>query len=949
MKATAQARNVIWSLRWLTGVALILVLATIVSVGWTLSQLRQERRLAALEQRGLDQAVRELRETSEAAIQDLHTIFDHQKAATNRPTNAERFAALVRGDLKFGDHATARHVVRELTQQTERLTELSTHSAAWLSRYLAVGEDRHRRQALGQVRSLLAQLRTTIDGLEGRRQLEDALQFRQWRALTGEAAALQAGRMLRKYGERQSRDTTDFKSQLAEVARAVEQLGGEEDLDNLANLTENQIKPALERLQRSLLTFQTEGNPEEGIHSQAVDRLRAAILDAPGSLLGVHEAALELRREREWIKDQLLELNEEIYATRVDFAHLTRTRDAELSAQLEASLAVGWHRLIAFALIASGLFVWLARLMARGIHSQVVALQAAHAAAEQSHRSAQRLAEEQRAGAERLASTLHRLRASERRFRALSNAAPIGIFEHDSAGECTYVNSYAQRALGRLAIDCMRDGWRRLVHPEDLVAVHNEWQAALRDGATFAMTFRVLTSQGEIRWLHAHSTVVHFGAAEIIGRVGTVEDITARRQAEELMRLQEAALRSAANVMVITNRKGNIVWANPAFTTTTGYALEEVVGRNPRILRGAEPLRPPPPNFYADLWRTIRNGRVWHGEFYNRRKDGMPLIEDATITPVRDLQGVITHYVAVKQDITERKHQEEERALLEVHLHHSQKLESIGRLAAGIAHEINTPTQFVGDNLRFMQESLAQLQGVLALPSKFLSAARGQQLTPDLLDRAEATLVAADLDYISAEMPRAIEESLQGIDRVAKIVLAMKEFSHPGTEEKTLLDLNKALESTLTVARNEWKYVAELVTDFDPHLPLVMCLPGEFNQAILNLVVNAAHAIGDVFKDGVTAKGTITVSTRRDGEWAEVRIADTGTGIPEAARNRIFTPFFTTKGVGKGTGQGLAIARSVIVDKHGGTIAFETETGKGTTFHIRLPLRPVLTPAAQTA
>ena len=165
----------------------------------------------------------------------------------------------------------------------------------------------------------------------------------------------------------------------------------------------------------------------------------------------------------------------------------------------------------------------------------------------------------------------------------------------------------------------------------------------------------------------------------------------------------------------------------------------------------------------------------------------------------------------------------------------------------------------------------------------------------------------------------------------------MKDFSHPGTNEKTSMDLNRSIESTLTVCRNEWKYVADLVTEFDPALPPVNCLPGEFNQVILNLIVNAAHAIADVVGDGGT-KGAITVSTRLDGEWVEIRIRDSGTGIPEHARAKVFDPFFTTKGVGKGTGQGLAIAHNVIVEKHGGTIQFETELGKGTTFIIRLPL-----------
>jgi signal transduction histidine kinase len=183
-----------------------------------------------------------------------------------------------------------------------------------------------------------------------------------------------------------------------------------------------------------------------------------------------------------------------------------------------------------------------------------------------------------------------------------------------------------------------------------------------------------------------------------------------------------------------------------------------------------------------------------------------------------------------------------------------------------------------------------------------------------------------------------LQESLEGISRVATIVRAMKEFSHPGRKEKMALDLNHAIETTVLVARNEWKYTADLTTDLAPDLPQVPCLVHEFNQAMLNLIVNAAHAVGDVAAKTEGSKGSIKISTRQDGAWVEIRISDTGTGIPENIRHRIFDPFFTTKDVGKGTGQGLAIARSTVVDKHGGEINFESTVGKGTTFIIRLPI-----------
>ncbi len=287
--------------------------------------------------------------------------------------------------------------------------------------------------------------------------------------------------------------------------------------------------------------------------------------------------------------------------------------------------------------------------------------------------------------------------------------------------------------------------------------------------------------------------------------------------------------------------------------------------------------------------------------------------------------------------VFERSRANAERSSMEVQLRHAQKMESIGQLAAGIAHEINTPTQFISDNLRFLQDAFQDLRPILQ-DLHALSANSNETELAGLLQRLREAASAADAGYLSEEIPSAIRQSLEGVSRVAAIVGAMKNFSHPGTAEKSRVDLNKAIDCTLTVCRNEWKYVAEVKTDFDETLPTVACLPGEFNQVILNLVVNAAHAIGEVVKICPGAKGTIRVSTRRDGDFVEVRVADTGAGIPKNIQNKVFDPFFTTKGVGKGTGQGLAIVHSVIVDKHAGTIDFESTVGVGTVFIVRLPI-----------
>jgi signal transduction histidine kinase len=277
---------------------------------------------------------------------------------------------------------------------------------------------------------------------------------------------------------------------------------------------------------------------------------------------------------------------------------------------------------------------------------------------------------------------------------------------------------------------------------------------------------------------------------------------------------------------------------------------------------------------------------------------------------------------------------------LENELAQAQKLESVGRLAAGVAHEINTPVQFVSDSVSFVREAMDDLSQIVDRYRELRTVTENSDHKgADITAAAKAAEEAeddADLDYILENAPVALDRARDGLGRVAAIVRSMKEFAHPDRKEMAQVDINQAVKSTLVIATNEYKYVAEVETDF-AELPAVNCYAGEINQVVLNLIVNAAHAIGDVVK-GTSDKGTIKVSTRVLDDQIEIAIADTGKGIPVEVRSRIFDPFFTTKEVGKGTGQGLAIARTVVVEKHGGTLHFETELGKGTTFYIRLPI-----------
>jgi len=418
-------------------------------------------------------------------------------------------------------------------------------------------------------------------------------------------------------------------------------------------------------------------------------------------------------------------------------------------------------------------------------------------------------------------------------------------------------------------------------------------------------------------------------------------DITARKAAEEELKLYrqqlELALKAGHSGSFDRDIKNDVdVWS-PELAALYGLAVSEfggtsaswdclVLPEDREIARAAvqEALRT---GEYRAEWRIRRQndgevrwlaaqGKVFYGG------DGQP-----------------SRLLGVNVDITERKRAEEALRQSQSQLLMAQKLESIGQLAAGIAHEINTPIQYIGDNATFLAEAFRDLLRFLE-PHTELADALRNPARADFVTALEQSVPNVDVNYLRAEIPKATEQLLEGVARVARIVRAMKEFSHPGPVEKAPVDINRAIESTILVSKSEWKYVAELTTDLDPELPLVPCVGGEFNQVILNLIVNATHAISDVVRDS-NQKGSIRISTRRDGGWAEVRVSDTGAGIPEGIRARIFTPFFTTKEVGKGTGQGLAMAHSVIVKKHQGTIHFESEIGVVTTFVVRLPLQCV--------
>ena len=415
-----------------------------------------------------------------------------------------------------------------------------------------------------------------------------------------------------------------------------------------------------------------------------------------------------------------------------------------------------------------------------------------------------------------------------------------------------------------------------------------------------------------------------------------------RERLQSELDLRNSALDSArSHVMVVDvcRERWVIVYANRALAADHGYEPSELIGRSPAMLVPAADNA----GAFEQITAAVRDGTTTGNlEVLSRRQDGSRFWAGVVMAPVRSETGHIFYYVGVGANITaklaqqreQRELQEKlygemrERERMAIELRLAQKLESVGRLAAGIAHEINTPIQYIGDSVSFLQSAQADLD-------RLLKAYRDAIAGSSAIDAASRIEKEIDLEFLSREMPKAFERTLAGVERVAAIVRAMKEFAHPDSLEHSSADLNHALETTLTVAHNEYKYIAQIQTRLG-ELPPVPCNVGEINQVFLNLIVNAAHAIAESGKTVDT--GRITIATATLGSNVEISIEDNGCGIPQEHLEKIFDPFFTTKPVGKGTGQGLAIARSIIAEKHGGQIDVHSVVGQGTRFLLRLPI-----------
>ena len=519
------------------------------------------------------------------------------------------------------------------------------------------------------------------------------------------------------------------------------------------------------------------------------------------------------------------------------------------------------------------------------------------------------------------------LEESEKRLKAILENAPVGIKIVD--------------AESRRIVEINRFGEEMIGIPREMIIGRGCWEFLCPESKDFCPVMdageQVHNRETIITKSDGQSIVVAKTTVPISleGRKHLIDifvDITHYKNAvagvRKAHREKELLIKSIPSILIGVAPDGLVSQCNPLSEKTFGIPASEMLGK-PFSLCGIQWDWPRVNEAVADC--LGRTSSVSLEKLRFTRENGTEGFLGVTLTPVASDDGDKPGFLVMGADITNR-------IMLELQLDQARKLEAIGQLAAGIAHEINTPTQYIGDNIRFFQDAFNDMKPLLehyrVLPDRLSE----EGVSESILREMKENIAGGDMDYLLAEIPQALEQTLEGVERVSTIVHSMKEFSHPGAKEKTAVDINRAIENTVTVSRNEWKYVARLETDLDPLLPPVWCLPAELNQVILNMITNAAHAVGEVVGDGSDEKGLITISTLNKGDTVEIRISDTGAGIPLKIRDRVFDPFFTTKEVGKGTGQGLAISRSVIVDKHGGTVTFETEAGKGTSFIIHLPV-----------
>ncbi len=565
---------------------------------------------------------------------------------------------------------------------------------------------------------------------------------------------------------------------------------------------------------------------------------------------------------------------------------------------------------------------------------------------------------------------LTELEESEMRYRAIVEDQTELICRFRPDGTLTFVNLAYCRYFQKTPEELLGNSFLPLIPQEDQHIITKQQNLLTAQNPVVLYEHRVILPDGDVRWQQWFDRALYDEKGEAMEFQAVGRDITHQKVAEEELENAradlEARVRERTKELQIANEKlrdeianrreaesslaeekrllavtlfsigdGVITTDEDGIITFINRKAEEIACASGHKKRG-KPLSTifkiiddeKEDNFCDNPLKTLLASQEKEiSDYIFVAGDNARKLITAKASPILDEGNTVLGYVIAFRDITRLKKIEMQLAL-------SQKLESVGRMASGIAHEINSPMQYIGDNARYLQNAFTDILNVIR---RYRQLEEGLAKNHKLHD-FEEKVNGLDVELLISEVPAAIADLLQGIDRVNQLIQAMSGFAHPGSKEKTFSDINKAIEGAVILTKNEWKYHANLEMECDVNLPLVCCNIGEVSQAVMNIIVNGAHAVEEALEKSIIDHGKITVKTQKEGDKVQIVISDNGIGVPSTVVEKIFDPFFTTKQLGKGTGQGLAIAYDIITMKHEGNIVVESQEGKGTVFTLSLPI-----------
>ncbi len=508
----------------------------------------------------------------------------------------------------------------------------------------------------------------------------------------------------------------------------------------------------------------------------------------------------------------------------------------------------------------------------------------------------------------------------------LLNAVPLPVFYLDSEHNYRGCNQAFEKFSGLTKPELRGRSGLEVAVAGGKIMVNEDDKKLLEEPQIITREFVFNEDNADFSLFELRLTAYRNHDHQPAGLIGVLNDLTEHKLLLRQMSQLSAVVKQATESIVITDTEGLIQYVNPAFVKITGYTREEALGQKPSVLKSGRQ----DDDYYRELWQTVTRGETWRGDFVNKRKDGSLYDEAAVIFPIRNDKGEIVSLAAVKRDITKEK-------AMQTQLRTTQRLEAVGQLAAGVAHELNTPIGFVASNFESITGYIKNFVELIEFYRQAVAelAAQLPETGPPVLEQSVALEEDLQIEFMLEDLEDLFSESRDGFERISSIVVKLREFSRVDQMDvRESFNFNRAIETTLVVARNEYKYSAEITLELDPDLPDVMAAGGEINQVVLNVLVNAAQAIKEQERSEL---GAITIKTDFDCGWVYCRISDDGPGIKPENLERIFDPFFTTKPVGKGTGLGLNISYDIITKKHNGSLVVTSELGVGTTFVISLP------------